>query len=100
MLVTVFPITDIITLRPTIRALEGNDPLALEKGRYVTANSLQNYLSKEIPRTLRKVFTKPVVQTPWFHGSHTGDFVISDLDDVVKQRNAVKPGYDQVKQVF
>ncbi|PYX58271.1 MAG: hypothetical protein DMG76_09540 [Acidobacteria bacterium] len=83
-----------------IQALEGNDPLALEKGRYVTANSLQNYLSKEIPRTLRKVFTKPVVQTPWFHGSHTGDFVISDLDDVVKQRNAVKPGYDQVKQVF
>jgi len=83
-----------------IQALEGNDPIALEKGRYVTANSLQNYLAKEIPRTLRKVFSKPVVQTPWFHGSHTGDFVISDLAELLKKRNAVKPGYDQVKQVF
>jgi hypothetical protein len=83
-----------------IQALEGLDPVALEKGRYVTANSLQNYLAKEIPRTLRKLFSKPVVQTPWFHGSHTGDFVIADLDDLLKKRNAVKPGYDQVKQVF
>jgi len=72
----------------------------LEKGRYVTANSLQNYLTKELPRTLRKVFTKPKVQTPWFHGSHTADFLIADLQDVLKQRSAVKPGYEQVKQVF
>lgn len=83
-----------------IQALEGKDPLALEKGRYVTAMSLQNYLAKEIPRTIRKVFTKPVVQTPWLYGSQTSDFVISDLDAVLKQRHAVKPGYDQVKQVF
>lgn len=83
-----------------VQALEGNDPLALEKGRYVTAGSLQNYLTKEVPRTLRKVFSKPVTQTPWFHGSHTGDFLIADLDNVLKQKNAVKPGYEQVKQVF
>ncbi|MBN1653527.1 MAG: caspase family protein [Deltaproteobacteria bacterium] len=83
-----------------IRALEGNDPLALEHGRYVTANSLQNYLTKEVPRTLRKEFSKPTVQTPWFHGSHTGDFLISDLEDVLKRRNTAKSGYDQVKQVF
>ena len=41
-----------------------------------------------------------MVQTPWFHGSHTGDFVIADLEDLLKKRNAVKPGYHQVKQVF
>lgn len=83
-----------------IQALEGNDRLALEKGRYVTAMSLQNYLAKEIPRTIRKVFTKPLTQTPWFYGSQTSDFVISDLAAILKQRNAVKPGYDQVKQIF
>lgn len=83
-----------------IEALKGNDPLALEKGRYVTATSLQNYVAKELPRTLRKVFTTPKVQTPWFHGSNTGDFLISDLNTVLKQRNAVKPGFEQVKQVL
>lgn len=44
-----------------IEALQGNDPLALEKGRYLTANSLQNYVAKELPRTMRKLFTKPIV---------------------------------------
>jgi hypothetical protein len=83
-----------------IEALQGNDALALEKGRYVTANSLQNYVAKELPRTLRAVFSKPKVQTPWFHGSNTGDFLIADLRDVLKQRNAVKPGFEQVKQVL
>jgi hypothetical protein len=83
-----------------IEALQGNDPLALEKARYVTANSLQNYVAKELPRTMRKLFTKPIVQTPWFHGSNTGDFLIADLKDVLKKRNAVKPGFEQVKQVL
>ncbi|MGA2270908.1 MAG: caspase family protein [Bryobacteraceae bacterium] len=83
-----------------IQALEGNDPLALEKGRYVTAMSLQNYLKAQIPRTLRKVFSKPTVQTPWIYGSLSSDFVISDLAMVLEQRNAVPPGYEQVKQVF
>lgn len=83
-----------------IEALQGNDPLALEKGRYVTANSLQNYVSKELPRALRAVFTKPKVQTPWFHGSNTSDFLIADLGEVLKLRNAVKPGLEQVKQVL
>jgi len=83
-----------------IQALEGNDRLALEGGRYVTAMSLQNYLAAEIPRTLRRVFTKPVVQTPWLYGSQNADFVISDLEDALTRRTTVKPGYEQVKQVF
>lgn len=83
-----------------IQALEGNESQAIERGRYVTAHSLQNYLVTEVPRTLRKVFTKPLVQTPWVYGSQSGDFVITDLDNALKQRNAVKPGYDQVKSIF
>jgi len=83
-----------------IQALEGNARTALEKGRYVTAFSLQNYLAAEIQRTLRKAFSKPKSQTPWVNGSQSQDFVIADLDDVLKKRTAVKPGNDQVKRVF
>ena len=83
-----------------IQALEGNARAALEGGRYVTAFSLQNYLAAEIQRTLRKVFSKPVSQTPWLYGSQSQDFVIADLDDVLKKKTAVKPGYDQVKRAF
>jgi Caspase domain len=83
-----------------IQALEGNERLALEGGRYVTATSLQNYLTSAIPRTLRHVFTKPTVQTPWAYGSQSGDFVISDLENILKLRSVVKPGYEQVKRVF
>src|SRR5208337_2696295 len=68
--------------------------------RYLTAFSLQNYLAAEIQRTLRKAFSKPVSQTPWIYGSQSRDFVIADLDDVLKKRAAVKPGYDQVKRAF
>lgn len=83
-----------------IEALEGNARSALEQGRYVTASSLQNHLSSEIPRTLRKVFSKPVVQTPWIYGSQSHDFVVTDLKEALEKRMAVKPGYDQVKNVF
>lgn len=83
-----------------IEALEGNAKAALEKSRYVTAASLQNYLSAEVPRTLKKVFSKPVIQTPWVYGSQSRDFIITDLDDVLKMRAAAKPTYDQVKNIF
>lgn len=83
-----------------IEALEGHARTALEKGRYVTAFSLQNYIAEEIPRTLRKVFSKPVSQTPWVYGSQSQDFVIADLDEVLKKRTAVPPGYEQVRRVF
>ena len=83
-----------------IQALEGNARTALEKGRYVTAFSLQNYLAAEIQRTLRKAFSKPVSQTPWIYGSQSQDFVIADLDDVLKKKAAIKPGYDQVRRAF
>jgi hypothetical protein len=83
-----------------IQALEGNDPLALERNRYVTAASLQNYLTKEVPRLLRKHFVRPAPQTPLLYSSQTSDFVISDLKAEMQRRQAVQPGYEQVKQVF
>lgn len=83
-----------------IQALQGNSPIAIENGRYVTAVSLQNYLTKEIPITIRKFLSKPHVQTPWLYSSQTSDFVISDLEEVLKKRYLSKPGYKQLKQIF
>jgi len=83
-----------------IQALKGNAKGALEKGRYVTAASLQNYVSVEIPRTLKKVFSKPVIQTPWQYGSQNRDFVIADLDGVLRKKTAANPSYNQIKSIF
>src|SRR5437588_793552 len=47
---------------------------------------------------MRTHFSKPIVQTPWFHGSSTGDFQIADLHEVLKKRNAVKPGFEQDRE--
>jgi hypothetical protein len=71
-----------------IQALEGNARTALEQGRYVTAFSLQNYLAAEIQRTLRKVFSKPVSQTPWVYGSQES-VEIRSLSGFIKCRHRV-----------
>jgi hypothetical protein len=83
-----------------IEALKGDAPRALEKGHRLTAMSLQNYLSVEVPRTLRKVFSDPKVQTPWKYGGESRDFEIANLSQIFEQRNHIKPGYDQLKRVL
>lgn len=83
-----------------IESLRGEAPLALEKGRFLTAHSLQTYLSREVPRTLRRAFSDPHVQSPWFYGSHNHDFQIADMKAVLDQRSAVMPGREQVKQIL
>ncbi len=83
-----------------IEALNGDAPKALEKGHRLTAMSLQNHLSTEVPRTLRKVFSDPKVQTPWKYGGESRDFQIADLTEILQKRAEVKPGYEQLKRVF
>jgi hypothetical protein len=83
-----------------IEALRGNAPKALEKGHRLTATSLQNYLSTEVPRTLRKAYTDPLVQTPWRYGGESRDFQIADLTEIIRKRNEIKPGYEQLKRVL
>ena len=83
-----------------IEALSGNAPGALEKGHRLTAMSLQNYLSTEVPRTLRKTFTDRRVQTPYKYGGQSRDFQIADLTEILKKRDEIKPGYDQLKRVL
>ncbi|OWK34905.1 caspase family protein [Fimbriiglobus ruber] len=69
-----------------IEAFKGDAPLALERNRYLTANSLQNYLKSEVPRTLRKTHTTKEDQTPWTYGASSGDFKLADLGPILEER--------------
>ncbi len=77
-----------------IQALSGLAKDSLEKKRYLTATSLQNYLYKSIPLTLKKNFTTPKFQTPWLFGGLPADFLIADLNDLLlkKKQNILITG--------
>jgi hypothetical protein len=66
-----------------LQALTGNAPLALEKGRLLTSNSLQNYLRKEVPRTVRETITGGPPQNPWVFGGADGEFLVADLTPIL-----------------
>ena len=83
-----------------IEAFEGKAPGALEEKHRLTARSLQDYLSKEVPLTLRKAYSTPLVQTPWRYGGENRNFQIADLSEVIRQRNAVSPGYQQLTRTL
>lgn len=83
-----------------IQALKGDAAKALEKGHRLTAMSLQNYLSTEVPLTLRKAYSTPEVQTPWKYGGENRDFQIADLSEILEKRKQVKPGYEQLKRAL
>jgi hypothetical protein len=84
-----------------INALKGNAPKILEKGRFLVASSLQNYLSQEVPRTIRKEFTTTTFQTPCLFGNLSRDFLVVDLEPIwAVKRSEAKPHLQQLKRIF
>ena len=83
-----------------LEALSGNAREALATGHRLTATSLQNYLSKAVPKTLREVRSTPDVQTPWKYGGESHDFQIANLAAIVEQRSQAKPGAEQLKRIL
>ena len=85
-----------------IEALKGDAPNALEKGRYLTAASLQDHLRRSVPKSIANSFSVPVHQTPRFYGTHTsGTFLIGDLQEILDNRRALAiPGYQQVTRLM
>jgi hypothetical protein len=71
-----------------VQAIEGHDERALDRGRYVTASSLMNFLSKSIPETIQKIFVDKKIQTPISWGNLTRETILFDLKDVLEQRNS------------
>lgn len=62
-----------------IRALSGQAPAATDGKQRITATSLQNYLSFEVPREVVLDRGHGAIQTPWVFGSLSRDFAIADL---------------------
>jgi len=83
-----------------VEALEGNAPEALEEKSRLTARSLQDYLSREVPLTLRKTRSGPDAQTPWKYGGESRNFQLADLTEILKLKNAIAPGYEQLKKTL
>lgn len=71
-----------------LRALRGEDISILDKGRFLTAWSLQNHLAAEVPRTLRTTIALPARQTPSVFGNATADFIVADLKPLLDARQA------------
>lgn len=69
-----------------LKALNGDAQSALIRGNLLTADSLQAYLSIEVPRTVRDTFTTNVKQTPCMFGRLTKDFIVADLDSIIRER--------------
>lgn len=76
-----------------IEAFAGRVPEALEKGVYLTPYSLQNYLTREVPRTLAKAFATKKPQTPWMAGASGGQFRLADLTTIVAQPQETADSY-------
>ena len=84
-----------------IKALKGKASDALERKRFITADSLQTYLSREVPRTIRKTFTGSHAQTPRTFGNASKGFIIADLKEYLdKKRKKIQPKLAQLKKVF
>jgi uncharacterized caspase-like protein len=80
-----------------LKALRGEVPRVLANGRYLTAHGLQDYLSQEVPVTVRQSKSGPVVQTPWMYGGHSRDFQIADLSLIIAARSSSKLSDKQIR---
>jgi len=84
-----------------IEALRGDASDALERKRFITADSLQTYLSREVPRAIRKIFTGSHTQTPCVFGNASKGFIIADLKELLdRKREKILPKLAQLKKVF
>jgi hypothetical protein len=68
-----------------IEALGGKAPLALEAGRLLTAQSLQDHLSQEVPRTLRLTFREAPAQAPVLFVAEGQRFVLADVAALMEE---------------
>lgn len=81
-----------------IEALNGSNKRALERKVYLTTSSLQNYLSKEVPLTLKNTFTSRKNQTPRLWGNLSREFIITDFKEIFNRRRAESKTTTQLKK--
>jgi hypothetical protein len=82
-----------------IEALRANEDGAMENGHLITSASLQNYLSINVPRTIRNKLSGTETQTPWFYGAQSSDFLIADVAHILSRRKSeIDPNANQLKR--
>jgi hypothetical protein len=79
-----------------VEALAGKAPRALDEGGLLTAQALQQHLEEEVPRTLRRTFKEPRVQTPRRYGA--GCLVIADLNLAQGEQATADPRLQPLKR--
>jgi hypothetical protein len=72
-----------------LQAIRGNDDAAIERSGLITSSSLQNYLARQVPLSVRKTLTSRVTQTPVLYGTMTKDFVVADVGPILKARRVM-----------
>jgi hypothetical protein len=68
-----------------IEALSGKAPLALEAGRLLTAQLLQDHVAQEVPRTLRSTFREAPAQAPVLFMAEDQRFVVADVSALLEE---------------
>lgn len=63
-----------------LQALRGKVPKAVQREKFVTSSSLQNYLSSEVPKLVKEEHGTSILQTPKIFGDFSREFVICDLE--------------------
>lgn len=69
-----------------LEALHGRELAALDRGKFLTASSLQTYLSSAVPKS--KHLQPGVVQTPMAWGNKTREFIVADFTKIFADRDA------------
>lgn len=62
-----------------IKALNGEAPEAIERDRFITSTSLQNYLSKIVPDYIKSSTDIRGTQKPWAEVSSSNTFIINEV---------------------
>ena len=65
----------------SLKALRGEVAEAIVREKFITEDSLQNYLKQAIPEFIRSSTQLRNTQTPWAQVSRSGTFAIRELDD-------------------
>lgn len=81
-----------------LEALNGRDKTALDRGKFLTASSLQTYLSNTVPKSTH--LQPGDVQTPMAWGNKTREFIVADFTRIFADRDAAaRMGLGQFKGI-
>ncbi len=69
-----------------IEAFKGKNRSLLDRNLFLTVSSLQNHLSSEVPRTLRRTFTGTERQTPRLWGNLSREAILADFTEIITKR--------------